>query len=219
MKPVYKTILIIGVILGVLVAGGFSTDWFLKENFGVGLLGIFNLFKASFEMSDNSPLMSSFSETELVNALGQQSYESISVSKESSLSSLNSWNNILMDENVRQGQAYQNVKNEVQGIFGDNYSVYMFSVYKSPSITFKVFEWTINIINGDIESFEEGKLLDNYNVKLEVDISIAEDLLLGRATAQQMIEWLTSSNPKMRVSPATELVKIQQIIPVIAEYL
>lgn len=97
----------------------------------------------------------------------------------------------------------------LQSSLGTQYSIYLFSAYYNV----KVFEWTIQFSDGLITEFTEGKTKENYNAEIQLDQSIAVNVLTGSSTSDEITAYI--SQGKIKITPLSESVKIEGLIPAI----
>jgi len=195
--------LITGLITTVIVIAvlGFTADYLLKQNLGIGLGDIFNVIITSSATEHNARSI-----TEL--SVGNETPLLIDEKEmlEGKLSNLTNF--------ISKFNSNTNATDLTKNILGEHYTMYLFSVTELFNETFKVFEWSVEFTNGSITVFEPGMVMVNYNVMLQFSHELAMSLLSGEGiemSSEDASAWITEG--AIKVNPITEAVRVATLLP------
>jgi hypothetical protein len=189
------------IFLVVTVGGGIAADTALKNTIGLGLLDIFNL----------------------LGTLGQTSEELPSLEEVSSQLTIESYNDYLLQrgnitilftslgEGVEQLNSNPEITDVFKAAFGENYKVYMFTVANVGDLKFKVFEWSLQLSNGNVTVFQAGKTFTKYDVYVQLSQSVAQSLFEGDVNSDQVIAWVKEG--MIKIKPITFVLRFANAIP------
>ncbi len=202
---VSKLLLAVSITLGTLAVLGVTGDYLARQYFGVGL---FDLLSAIAKSGATLEGAASF-DTITPEMIGNETYNKLLQEKNTLVQTFSGIKEQIQEVVNSNPELTESLKNAL----GENYSVYLFSVYKYGNLTFKVFEWSVGLTGGNITLFDEGKVLDNYNVLIQMDHSIASDVLSGNADTEKIAGWITQE--KIKINPITEVTKVTAVLPAI----
>lgn len=191
---------IIGIIGG-LVISGFVADTALKNTIGLGVLDLYQL------LGDLGSTLEDIQSLEDVKPqLGVNSYETYKAQKGNITKLFNS-----LGGSVEQVNSNPEVTEIFSKAFGSDYKVYMFTVANISDLKFKVFEWSIQLSEGNVTLFESGKAFSEYDVYAQLDHSVAYDLFEGNASPEQVVDWVKQK--KVRIKPITFVLRFANAMP------
>lgn len=198
-----KGSIIVGLVITavVLVGGGFAADYFLKTNYGIGLFDIFNVIKESSNTLEEAPSIE-----DVKSSIGIEFYNNLTNQKTEMLDSMS-----LARDNIAQINNNTELVSVLNAAFGANYTMYLFSIQTIGNLSFKVFEWSIQLENGLITGFSEGDLFETPNVLVQVGQEAAYSIFMGTASTEQIIAW-TKDN-QLKINPLTEVTKVVNALP------
>jgi len=104
----------------------------------------------------------------------------------------------------------------LRATLGDYYSVYIFTFIEEP-VVIKIFEWTLVLENGLVTVFDAGNLVNSTSLEVEVKHEMAQQMLAGNVTQDDLIGWVM--NGEITVRPIFEVFKLIQLAPTIMESL
>lgn len=104
----------------------------------------------------------------------------------------------------------------LKNALGEYYSVYAFTYVDEP-VRMKVFEWSLVLEQGLVTVFEPGKIEDTVSLEVEVDHSLAFQMLEGNVTQTDIMDWVASGSIKVR--PVFEIFRLMQLVPTLMGYL
>ncbi len=198
-------LIVVGIIIGVMVVSGLVADYLLRQNLGIGLFDLFAIASESVVTFEEAV---SFSE-ELREEIGEENY-TLLVEQKTEMDETFRGIQLQLEEAVNSNpELTENLRINL----GESYSIYLFSIYTQGNLTFKVFEWSVGTTSGNITTFESGKTMDEYNVIIQMDQSIAPQVLTGEASSEEIITWVTEQ--KIKINPIMEVMKVMIILPAI----
>jgi len=183
------------------VVGGFITDMIMKNTLGIGLVDLYTIVTESTSTVEDAP---SLEDVKLL--INETDYNNLKEAKDLMDESFNT-----IGQNLDAVNQNQDVIGVLKAAFGEEYKIYMFSVTTIGNLTFKVFEWSIQINNGVITAFEDGKVLSEYNVNVQVDQSVISDLMSGQIDNTQVLAWV--KNNMLKINPILEVTRLVNAMP------
>ncbi|MBD3312315.1 hypothetical protein GF352_02570 [archaeon] len=199
-RRAFGLLTIIGVIGGFVVSG-FVADTALRSTIGLGLLDLYNLLGDLGSTLEDIPSLE-----EVRPQLGVNSYESFSAEKGNITRLFNG-----LGSNVEQVNNNPEVTGILSAAFGSDYKVYLFTVANVSDLSFKVFEWSLQLSSGNVTSFESGKAFSEYDVYVQLDHSVAYELFEGNASPEQVVDWVKQK--KVRIKPITFVLRFANAMP------
>lgn len=104
----------------------------------------------------------------------------------------------------------------IRSALGDYYSIYIFTFVEEP-IVIKIFEWTLVLENGLVTVSGAGELVDSPFLEVEVGHELAQQMIAGDVTQEDLINWVMDG--QITVRPIFEVFKLIQLAPTILESL
>ena len=202
-------LIVTAIILAVVITG---LHFGLQKMTGRGLPEIFQIlmeFLSPIEEKDlQAVTLSSMTKEEVIAKVGEEKYNQIILEKAN------------LEEKYKQGETTiakinnnTELMTKIKSSLGEKFSIYVFSLYTSEEITFKVFEWVIETENGAVTKFENGTL-GNQQAFVKIGQDIVPDFLAG-ADSAVMIEWVKSGS--IKIQPASMVAKALPLISSISE--
>lgn len=198
-------LIILAVVGAVVVGGGVVADTLVRQNFGIG---IFDLFTAVLESGNTFESAESLEDVKSI--IGQAAYDDLKAQKDNMTGLMNA-----ASENLAAINSNADVVEVLRLAFGADYKIFMFSYATVGNLTFKVFEWSIGLSNGTVTTFTDGMIFDSYNVKVQVEQSVANDILTGKASTEQLTSWVTEG--KLKLNPILEVTRVLNALPKVME--
>lgn len=198
-----KWIIVLSIILAVIVALVLVGNALLAPYD----LTVFDLISIFFDSLTSQAGLGSLESVK--GSIDEQTYEELSSSKNSTIQKMESWR-----ENVNRINNDTSITQVVRDELGEEFTVYMFSVYDYEGTRFKVIEWTVKQEDGIITVFEQGKP-EKFDSTVEFDHELTDDLLSGNFTEEQALKWVKQK--KVKVRPLSMVSKIVNLVQRISE--
>ncbi len=192
---------------GIIIGGSLIVDYYLKENFGVGLLDIFK-----FVASSSNTLQSAKTLDEVKDFIGENQYKELASEREIMINQFN-----YAKENLDEINSNQEVTDLLKTMFGKEYKINLFTIASIGNLSFKVFDWSIKLEDGQITGFENGSPYDKYNVYVQLNQEIARKLMKGEINGDELTQWVKDGS--IKINPITELGRFANALPKIMEYI
>lgn len=193
--------LILGIVIAVIVGGGFVADFLLRQNLGVGLFDLFKVVAESGSTLEKAPGLD-----EVKSQIGISAYNDLNSQKDGMVNTMQT-----AAENIGVINNNTEITTALKAAFGEEYKLYLFSVANISDLQFKVFEWSVQVNNGTITTFQSGMLFENYNVKVQASQDIAYSIFSGNASPEDIIDWAKTS--KLKINPITEVTRVINVLP------
>jgi hypothetical protein len=191
--------------IGGLVVSAFVADFALKNVLGLGLVDIYNFLIGIEDTVEDAPSLD-----DVMSQLSPGVYEELSLQR-GNISEVFSG----LGASVDQINSNPELTKVFNAAFGSNYKVYMFTVTTIGNLTFKVFEWSIQLTGGNVTVFQAGKTFSEYNVFIQLDNAVAYELFKGSADPEQAINWI--KDKKIKIKPITFIFGFVNALPQLIE--
>jgi|GEM_PF-3380141 len=198
---------ITGIIVSVVmaVAGGFVADIYLRNSFGIGLFDLYDFLTVIGVTNDDLPTLD-----EVKPSIGISMYNDLVLERGNLTMMFN-----LSSSNLEAVNSNEELGSILSAALGADYNIYLFSVQTIGNLSFKVFEWSIKVNDGDITEFSSGRIFESYNVRVQLSHDVAMDLMRGQVQPSNVKNWIQGKS--VRINPITEATRVINALPQIIE--
>ncbi len=196
----FATIIIIAIIAGAVIGGGVIGDKVLKDQIGMGLLDVIKFILGSSSTQQNAPSIE-----DVKTQIGITKYNQLINEKETMNNQF-----LTAKEHLTELNNNTDAVNILNAAFGEDYKINLFSIATIGNLSFKVFDWSITLKNGQVTDFSNNTY-EKYNVYVQASQDVAYNLFTGNINPEEVPEWIKGN--KLKINPITEVTRFINALP------